>query len=77
LIERKRLRAILPRENERIMYCDHVEAAGEELFQLACQNDLEGIVAKRKFDPVPTRSREMAEDPKPELQSVARPRRII
>jgi ATP-dependent DNA ligase len=53
LIERKqKLHAILPRHNERrIIYCDHVEAAGEQLFQLACENDLEGIVAKRKFDP--------------------------
>jgi hypothetical protein len=24
---------------------------GERLFQLACKRDLEGIVAKRKFDP--------------------------
>ena len=24
---------------------------GQELFQLACERDLEGIVAKRKFDP--------------------------
>jgi bifunctional non-homologous end joining protein LigD len=52
LIERKqRLRAVLPRDDERIIYCDHVEADGEQLFQLACENDLEGIVAKRKFDP--------------------------
>ena len=33
------------------MYCDHVEHDGESLFRLACGNDLEGIVAKRKFDP--------------------------
>ncbi|MFZ0862621.1 MAG: hypothetical protein WAN18_18285, partial [Candidatus Sulfotelmatobacter sp.] len=32
-------------------YCDHVEGDGESLFQLACDGDLEGIVAKRKFDP--------------------------
>lgn len=52
LIERKhKLRSILRQEHERIVYCDHVEATGEELFQLACENDLEGIVAKRKFDP--------------------------
>jgi len=25
--------------------------AGERLFQLACKRDIEGIVAKRKFDP--------------------------
>jgi hypothetical protein len=28
-----------------------VETAGEQLFHLACMRDLEGIVAKRKFDP--------------------------
>ena len=30
------------------LYCDHVEERGEELFQLVCRRDLEGIVAKRK-----------------------------
>ena len=33
------------------MYCDHVERDGESLFRLACENDLEGVLAKRKFDP--------------------------
>ena len=28
-----------------------MELAGEEFFWLACQRDLEGIVAKRRFDP--------------------------
>lgn len=52
MTERKhRLRSILPTNSERVFYCDHVEHDGESLFHLACQNDLEGIVAKRKFDP--------------------------
>jgi bifunctional non-homologous end joining protein LigD len=52
LTERKnRLRSILPARGERLMYCDHVEHDGESLFRLACDNNLEGIVAKRKFDP--------------------------
>ena len=52
LTERKRkLRSILPARSERILYCDHVEHDGESLFRLACDSDLEGIVAKRKFDP--------------------------
>jgi bifunctional non-homologous end joining protein LigD len=52
LIERKqKLRAVLPSESHRILFCDHVEHAGEELFKLACENDLEGIVAKHKFGP--------------------------
>jgi len=32
-------------------YCDHVETEGQRLFQLGCQHDLEGIVAKSKSDP--------------------------
>ena len=38
-------------EAERFLYCDHIEERGEYLFRLACKRDLEGIVAKRKFDP--------------------------
>jgi bifunctional non-homologous end joining protein LigD len=52
LAERKHgLRAIIPHAGERRLYCDHVEAAGQELFNLVCARDLEGIVAKRKYDP--------------------------
>ena len=52
LTERKhRLRSILPTKSERLMFCDHVEHDGESLFRVACDNDLEGVVAKRKFDP--------------------------
>ena len=52
LTERKhKLRSILSANSERILYCDHIESDGENLFRLACDNDLEGIVAKRKFDP--------------------------
>jgi hypothetical protein len=32
-------------------FYDHVEQAGEDLFRLACERDLEGIVTKRRFDP--------------------------
>jgi bifunctional non-homologous end joining protein LigD len=52
LAERKfRLRSIVPHDGERLLYCDHVEEHGETLFAFACDQDLEGIVAKRKFDP--------------------------
>ena len=52
LTERKqKLRSILPANSERIMFCDHIERDGESLFRLACESDLEGVVAKRKFDP--------------------------
>lgn len=51
LVERKlRLRSVVPRAGERLLYCDHVEDNGEALFRLACERDLEGIVAKKKAD---------------------------
>ncbi len=50
LIQRKfRLRSILPQRGERLLYCRHIEEAGEDLFGLACEYDLEGVVAKHKF----------------------------
>jgi ATP-dependent DNA ligase len=52
LVERKlRLHAVVPKHGERLLYCDHIDGDGEGLFRLACENDLEGIVAKRKSDP--------------------------
>lgn len=52
LIDRKlRLHAVTPKKRERLLYCDHFDGDGEELFRLACEHDLEGIVAKRKSDP--------------------------
>jgi bifunctional non-homologous end joining protein LigD len=52
LVERKaKLRALVSNRNDHLLYCDHVEAHGEKLFALACKKDLEGIVAKRKYDP--------------------------
>jgi ATP-dependent DNA ligase len=52
LVEREhRLRAILPKDGQSVLYCDHIEATGEELFALACKRDLEGIVVKHKFEP--------------------------
>jgi hypothetical protein len=39
------------RRSDHLLYCDHVEGNGEELFRLVCEADLEGIVAKPKFSP--------------------------
>jgi hypothetical protein len=51
LVERKqRLRALLP-ESDRLFLCDYIEQHGTRLFDLCCERDLEGIVAKRKGDP--------------------------
>jgi hypothetical protein len=33
------------------LYCDHVVGNGEGLFHLACENDLEGVVAKHQGAP--------------------------
>jgi bifunctional non-homologous end joining protein LigD len=52
LIDRKlRLHAVVPKHCERLLFCDHVDQDGDGLFRLACEQDLEGIVAKRKSDP--------------------------
>jgi bifunctional non-homologous end joining protein LigD len=49
LVERKRrLRAVMPRGDSRLRYVDHVRRRGRDFFALACQHDLEGIVAKWK-----------------------------
>ena len=47
LIERKRrLRAIMPRIDSRLLYVDHLREHGSALFRAACDRDLEGLVAK-------------------------------
>jgi bifunctional non-homologous end joining protein LigD len=52
LVDRKRrLHAVVSKQRDRLFYCDHIDRDGEGLFRLACENDLEGIVAKRKGDP--------------------------
>ena len=52
LIERKTgLRSITPKRGAWLLYCGHVEREGEGFFKLACEHDLEGIVAKHRFSP--------------------------
>ena len=48
LMERKKLLAKVLKENERIAISRYIEEQGIQFYQLAKQNDLEGIVAKRK-----------------------------
>ena len=51
LMDRKRrLRSVIP-SSDRLFYCDHIEQHGESLFRMACERDLEGIVAKKKGNP--------------------------
>jgi len=50
LLERKeKLRAIVPQAPSRLLYSDHLDMRGKQLFDFACEHDLEGIVAKWKF----------------------------
>jgi bifunctional non-homologous end joining protein LigD len=55
LIERKkRLAAIVPNAPAFLLYVDHIEARGTELFAAICAQDLEGMVAKpteSQYDP--------------------------
>jgi ATP-dependent DNA ligase len=47
LIERKRqLHRLIPRTNSRLLYVDHIDARGVDLFREASARDLEGIVGK-------------------------------
>jgi bifunctional non-homologous end joining protein LigD len=60
LIERKReLGKVVPQDSVFLLCVDHVEVEGERLFELACERDLEGIVAKHRL------SRYVVEDGNP------------
>jgi bifunctional non-homologous end joining protein LigD len=54
LIERKNLLRQILREDERIRYSDHVVAKGSELFKIAKERKLEGIIAKKCSSAYPT-----------------------
>jgi len=50
LLERKhRLRRVVPRStSHRLRYLNHIEVDGCTLYRLACETDVEGIVAKHR-----------------------------
>jgi len=49
LSERKRiLRSVVPAGSTTVLFADHIDANGTELFRAVCDQDLEGIVAKRR-----------------------------
>jgi len=60
VLERKqRLQRIMPEDSGCILFLGHVDGRGIELYRFACENDLEGIIAKRKrgrYSPVPRTS---------------------
>jgi len=47
-LERKRILKDLVRNQPRILYARHVLAHGIDLFRLMCEQDLEGMVCKRR-----------------------------
>ena len=50
LIKRKEiLQGIIPPAPSRILYSDHIEEHGPQIYDVACQHDLEGVVAKWKY----------------------------
>lgn len=51
LIERKRLLSQVLRPDSRVRYSDHILEKGEELYQLALDRRLEGLVAKKIASP--------------------------
>jgi len=49
LVQRKRiLRRVVPMQPAPVLYADHFEERGVDLFRAVCDRDLEGIVAKLK-----------------------------
>jgi bifunctional non-homologous end joining protein LigD len=47
LVERKRLLlSVLPKVETRLLYLDHLDERGRDFYRVACERDLEGIVAK-------------------------------
>jgi bifunctional non-homologous end joining protein LigD len=58
LLERKRrLQTIMPAIECRLLYLDHLAERGRDLFRVACERDLEGIVAKWARGPYHTDGR--------------------
>ncbi|MGW8279102.1 DNA ligase D [Sphingomonas aurantiaca] len=51
-LDRKaRLEPLIPTDDDRLRYSDHVVGAGEQLFETMCREGLEGIVSKRADAP--------------------------
>ena len=52
LVDRKaKLRKLIPLTPSSVLYLDHINGKGVELFEQCCKLDLEGIVAKPKLSP--------------------------
>ena len=42
---KQKLKRLIPDQPSALLYVDHIEQRGDDLFALACREDLEGIVA--------------------------------
>ena len=51
LWRKEKLKRLLPSSSRYMLYVDHINGSGIELYRLACQLDLEGIVAKKASSP--------------------------
>jgi bifunctional non-homologous end joining protein LigD len=51
LTRKAKLRRLLPARSAHVLYVDHTKGAGQRMYELVCQLDLEGIVAKRAASP--------------------------
>jgi bifunctional non-homologous end joining protein LigD len=54
LLERKkRLHRLIPLNDSHLLYVEHLEGDGQRFFDLACEQDLEGIICKPKTSHYP------------------------
>ena len=45
------LEQVVAESTDRMLYVGHIEEQGEQLFEMICDRDMEGIVAKPKESP--------------------------
>jgi bifunctional non-homologous end joining protein LigD len=66
LVDRKAALRTIIRNGGRILYADHIDGRGMELFRAACHQDLECIVAKYKWGGYrPDRAQQLGQDQNP------------
>ena len=54
LLDRKRrLHRLIPANDSHLLYVEHLDGDGQRFFELACEQDLEGIICKPKTSPYP------------------------
>ena len=54
LLDRKwRLHRLIPANDSHLLYVEHLDGDGRRFFELACEQDLDGIICKPKTSPYP------------------------